>query len=237
MTRAGVARALLLSIIFAVTSGCGGPDSSIVGAVFVNPTGSCGTVPASGRIGFSGSGNSIFVPDCQNPLRRDYWRVRTLDGKHAWTVPRMDGEPRLEPACADANDPLHPLVERYDLCAPADSEGKVDTINNMELADALRLTHFLEGQLRFVAVPAPVSLTFTPPPSSMTIDPFPDWNEVVEACALHTNSSDLEALCKTVRENLNVIDEGVFQPPYFFAGPTAIELAARMNELYGIAVN
>jgi hypothetical protein len=240
MTRALViAGAFVLSGVLAVGLGCDRAGSSIVATLVVNPTGSCGTIPDPGRIGPSSDGTDVLVPDCQNPLRRNYWRVRTLDGRHAWTVPRMDGDPRLQPICADANDPLHPLVERYDLCAPADSEGKVEIVNNMDLADALRLTHFLEGQLRFVAVPVPiVPMSLSPaPPGSTTIQPFPDWDEVVEACALHPNSADLETICENLRKNLDVVNEGILCLPDFFAGPTAVELAARMNELYGIAVN
>jgi hypothetical protein len=223
----------LLPIILVLAMGCGRANRSVVGSAstadradaVVNPTGSCGTLADPGRIGYGGGGGT-WVPDCQNPLRREYWRVGTTDGKSAHTLPRLDGTPQLQPACADANDVLHSLVERYALCAAADSEAKVNLVNNMELADALRLTHFLHGQLKFA-----VQEAIAHSPNTTTIEPYPLPGDILDGCALHPNSPELQAMC--VREQNNLV--GGLGLTYM--GPGAVELAARLNELYGIAAN
>jgi hypothetical protein len=207
----------LILLGLALESGCGRATSSVV-----NPTGSCGTIPDPGRIGYGG-GAGTWVPDCQNLLRREYWRVDTMDGKSAYTLPRLDGTPQLQPACADANDALHALVERYALCAAADSEAKVNLVNNMELADALRLTHFLHAQLKF-----DVRAATGGAPDTTSIEPYPLSADILDACALHPNSPELQAMC--VRERNNLM--GGLGLTY--TGPAAVELAVRLNELYGV---
>jgi hypothetical protein len=210
----------LLSIILVLAMGCGRANRSVV-----NPTGSCGTRADPGRVG-SDASSDTWVPDCQNPLLREYWRVKTTDGTSAYTIPRLDGTPQLQPSCADANDALHALVERYALCAAADSEAKVNLVNNMELADALLLTHFLHARLKFAVQEAIASA-----PDTTSIEPYPLSGDILDACALHPNSPELQAMC--VRERNNLM--GGLGLTY--TGPAAVELAARLNELYGVAAN
>jgi len=197
----------------ALASGCGQGD----GAAVVNPTGACGTRPDPGRVGYGGGG-AIWVPDCQAPLLREYWRVDTMDGITAYTLPRMDGTTDFQPACADAADGLHDLVTRYDLCAPASDPAQVNLINTMALPDALTLTHYLHQRLKFVS-------------DGTTFTPFPITADILDACALHANTPELQAMCD--RESANL------QNPVglSYMGQAAVELAARLNELYGIATN
>jgi len=202
-----------LAVCLTLATGCGEKD----GAGVINPTGSCGTRPDPGRVGYGGGG-ATWVPDCQAPLLREYWRVDTMDGITAYTLPRMDGAPAFQPACADDTDALHELVTRYDLCAPAQSEQQVNIVNSLALADALQLTHYLHLHLQFVS-------------DGASIAPFPITADILDACALHANTPELQALCDRERDNL--------EDPLglSYSGPGAIELAARLNELYGIATN
>lgn len=186
-----------------------------------NPTGSCEAPNDGGRAGYHAPGDSTWLPDCQNPLRREYWRVFATTQTSAYTIPRLDGEPRLQPACADAADALAPLVARYGLCASAMTQEQVTRINDMAPVDALTLTHFLHGQL-----------VFTAGVNVLGIDPFPMPSDIIDACALHPidNSAYLTAICDRERDRLaSGIDIG-----FTYQGPGAVELAAALNALYGI---
>ena len=52
--------------------------------------------------------------------------------------------------------------------------------------------------------------------------------DILDACALHPNSPELEAMCERERSNL-IAPVGLS-----YTGPAADELVARLNELYGI---
>ena len=130
-----VVRALEMIIIASCLAMVGGCGQTADGAAIVNPTGSCGTRPDPGRVCYSGGGGT-WIPDCQCPLSREYWRVYSLDGTTAFTLPRMDGYPAFQPACADDGDGLNGLVTRYQLCAPAMTAAAVNVVNSMAIPDA-----------------------------------------------------------------------------------------------------
>jgi len=163
----------------------------------------------------------MWVPDCQNPLLREYWRVFSSDGVSAYAIPRPDGAPELGVPCADPQAELHSLVDRYELCATA---GAADpsVINNIQLSDALRITHYLHTQLKFV-----VSSQYF-----LGIQPFAIPADVVDACALDggSNSTDLESICQYVRDYAL---KGV-EAPFTSTDAGTSELAMRLNQLYGI---
>jgi hypothetical protein len=182
-----------------------------------NPTGSCQPSGDGARAGYHAPGDSDWLPDCQNPLRREYWRVFAQSSTSAYTIPRIDGDPRLQVVCADPAHALAPLTMRYPLCAAADSAEKVARVNDLAPADALALTHFLHGQLRFAA-------------GSSTIDPFPMPTDIIDACKLHPNSPELQAMCD---REANRLQNGI-DIAFPYDGPAAVELAARLNELYGV---
>jgi hypothetical protein len=93
-------------------------------------------------------------------------------------------------------------------------------VNDVALADALRVAHFLHGRLRFATTGGGLGIT-----------PYPLPSDIVDACALHGGSSkELEALCQRERDRLaSGTDLG-----FTYEGPGAVELVARLNELYGI---
>jgi hypothetical protein len=182
-----------------------------------NPTGTCQAPDSGARAGYHAPGDSQWLPDCQNPLRREYWRVFALDATTAYTIPRLDGAPQLKPLCTDPQHPLAPLTTRYPLCAPAMSQAEVSRINAMTPADALALTHFLHSQLRFVA-------------GTASIAPFPPPTDIIDACKLHPNDTALTRMCDREADRLR---SGV-DIAFTYEGPAAVELAARLNELYGV---
>ena len=207
------------SVVAAAVVLCAGGCGQLT---FANPSGTCGTRSGGGRAGYQVPGpDDQWVPDCQNALLREYWRVFSQDGESAYVIPRPDGAPELSSPCTDANHDLHTVVVRYDLCSAAGSTEQVNTINHIELSDALRVIHFLHTQLKFVVTEDPLG-----------IQPFPIPSDIIDACALGAglNSSELEAICERERDRLRSgVDVG-----FSYTGPGGAELVTRLNELYGI---
>jgi hypothetical protein len=194
-------------------------DTAIARSV-TNASGTCTVVGDGTRPEHDASG-STWVPDCQNPLRREYYRIYQQSPTSAYTIPRLDGAPMLAPACTDANHPLAPLLRKYELCAEATTTEQVDRINHMAPADALQITHFLHMNLRFAAST-----------EAHQIVPYAFGSDIIAACDLHPaqNSSALNVFCNRERELARTgIGVGTTTE-----GPGAVELALRLNELYGI---
>jgi hypothetical protein len=186
-----------------------------------NPTGACTPEGDGARPGYHYPGDSKWLPDCENPLAREYFRVFTQNGASAAIIPRPDGAADLQPVCADDAHALHALVEKYALCESASSAAQVERVNDMLPADALTITHFLHGKLRFSSGPGDEGISPPPLPS-----------DVIDACDLAPSerSTALSEICERERNRLRSgIDIG-----YFYTGPGAVELVARLNELYGI---
>src|SRR5688572_18848786 len=93
-----------------------------------NPSGSCRAPNSGARAGYHAPSGDQWLPDCQNPLRREYWRVFATSPTAAYTIPRLDGHPALQPACTDAQHQLAGVVRRYGLCSPATSTEDVERI-------------------------------------------------------------------------------------------------------------
>ena len=203
---------MILVLLASTSAGC--PAESID-----NPSGTCGTRAAQARPGYDAPGDVTWVPDCQLALAREYWRVYTEDGKTAFMLPRPDGAQELQAVCQDPAHALRPLVDRYLLCAAATDSSQVEIVNHIDLPDALALAHFLHGQLRFV-----------PSAQGVGIAPFPIPGDILDACALAANSSELQAICD---ETLSLVQSGLTIAPHY-AGAGAEQLAARLNALYGI---
>ncbi len=64
----------LVATLFAVTAGWGCGHHEIT-----NPSGTCGTRSNGSRAGYAFSGDT-WVPDCQSPLLREYWRTFSSSG-------------------------------------------------------------------------------------------------------------------------------------------------------------
>lgn len=187
-----------------------------------NPTGQCTASSDGSRAGYHGANGDQWLPHCQTPLKREYWRVFATDNKTAYTIPRMDGDPLLSPACGNPKHGLHALVQQYRLCQPATDAQTTSIINAMLPADALVLTFFLHSQLRFRASEGK---------GGSGVSPYAIPSDVIDACKLKqgTQSSALVAVCKIVRSTVaSGFDKGISY------GSAAPELADRLNELYGV---
>lgn len=201
--------------------GCGSasqrPDNAPL--AITNPSGTCKAPDDGARAGYHTPQDSMWLRDCKNVLAREYWRVFARSQTSAYVMPRVDGAPELAPACSSSAHELHPLAVRYALCEPASSEAAVDRVNDMLPADALTIAHFLHTQLKFVAGPE-------------SIRPFPIPTDILDACQLSPaqNSPELVAICERERQRLQSGHDIGFN----YEGPGAVELARRLNELYGI---
>jgi hypothetical protein len=160
------------------------------------------------------------VPDCQSALLREYWRTFTPDGTTAYVLPRPDGAPELQPVCLDSQSDLRNIVELYHLCSAANNSDEVAVVNHIQLGDALRITHFLHSQLKFVVTT-----------DGIGIQPFPIPSDILDACALDAGASsqELQAICD--RELDRVLTGSLVA--FTYNGPGAVELVLRLNQLYG----
>jgi hypothetical protein len=182
----------------------------------------CAAPDDGSRAGYHSVQGSTWIRDCENPLRREYWRVFVRDNQRSFVIPRPDGAPELQSACTDAEHQLRILVERYGLCTQAATEAHVTLVNSMLPDHALQITHFLHTQLRFRVAP-----------DGMGITPYPIPSDILDACALHpqANSAALTALCERERDRL----ASGHAVGFVYTGAEAAELVERLNELYGIS--
>jgi hypothetical protein len=214
-----------------VTSDCATGDACVAGQcmpastgmdpAFANPTGNCVAPNDGSRPGYNAAGDLKWLPDCQAFLKREYWRVYAASASQAAIVPRPDGTPGLAAPCADKSHALAAIVEKYGLCQSATTEAQVTTINNMSYGDAFAIARYLQSQLVFFSAGDELS----PPPIP---------SDILDACALHKdlNSAAFASICQREADRLmSGIDIG-----FSYNGPGAVELAARLNELYGIHV-
>jgi hypothetical protein len=205
---------LAASLAVTLVSGCG------LGQL-PNPSGSCGSRKDGGRAGYHAPGDGQWLPDCQAPLAREYWRVFSEDGRVGYIIPRPDGAPELGAVCGDPGHELRSIVDEHALCQAASSAAAVEAVNSIPPADALRLTRFLHGKLKFL-----------PTQGGLGIQPYPIPGDIIDACGLRAGSAsaELKAICDRERERLRSGHDIGFS----YTGPGAVELVARLNELYGI---
>jgi hypothetical protein len=185
-----------------------------------NPTGTCVAPNDGSRPGYPVVGSARWLPDCKNPLKREYWRVFAESGTSAYILPRPDGAVELTMPCGNPNHPLAAVVERYKLCSQAATPADIDTVNHIDPAAALAIAHYMHAELSFAIG------------SRGGLFPTPMTTDVVDACALHPElaSADLTSVCNRQRAD---IDAGLVWPE---DGGTAVTgLQTRLNELYGIA--
>jgi hypothetical protein len=199
-----------------MSSGDGGnpPNPTIA-----NPTGTCVAPDDGSRAGYHSPGP--WLPDCQGVLKREYWRVFAASEDGAYMLPRPDGAPQLGAPCHGPQHPLASIVKKYGLCNAAMSTQQVDIVNSMNVSDAFAVARYLQSQLTFAATPE-------------SIEPYPIPSDIIDACALHPsqNSAELIAMCQRESDRLRSGDDIGLQ----YTGPGAVELAERLNELYGIVI-
>lgn len=212
-------------------TGCSGassnseaPEAASSKFTVENPTGTCAAPDSGGRAGYHHPGDSQWLPDCENPLAREYFRVFATKPDSAYLVPRPDGDVGLEQACTNERHPLHDVVIRHALCQPASTPAEVERANSLRPGDALAIAHELHASLRFMATDEGVGIT-----------PFPIPSDIVDACNLHSNADipELDAICRREEERLRSGNEVAFS----YVGPGGVALAKRLNELYAIPLD
>lgn len=206
-----------------------------------NPTGSCSAPDDGSRPGYHYPMESQWIPDCQNPLNREYWRVFVDANGRVSISPRVSSDINapfpspFQPVCQDPDHDLAPLVQAYALCSPTLSAEDLALQEQMSVTEALLLTHFLHQELYFEVSRYDLSTEEV----FEAITPRPIPSDILDACDLYPdqNSPELSLICEWEREQVERADNGYPSSliGYNYGGPEGIELAHRLNQLYGIA--
>jgi hypothetical protein len=210
---------LVLVALGACSGDDGGDDGLDDGGTAVdNPSGDCRAHGDGGRAGYHSPAGLAYLPDCMNPLQREYYRVFVDDDGLASMIPRPDGA-FIGAGLCDGDDPeVMSLVERYPLCDETLDAAGVERINSMQPGDALRVARLLHERL-----------IFTIPDGELT--PFAPPTDILDACALSSDpSAQLTSLCEREADRLQSGNEIGFS----YEGVGAAELARLLNRLYGI---
>jgi hypothetical protein len=220
---------VLIAIVGA--GGCARPSEQVAPArkplpLVRNPTGDCTAPPGNGARPGHGPANWRYLPDCQAPLNREYYRVFAWSESVASMFPRPDGAPGTAQICAnEASDTeLRALLDRYTLC---DAQPNIERINAMKAADALAIGHALHVRMRFVA-------------SGGEVSPFPYDDDVLAVCDAKPELAKgvLADRCAYTRDLARRAAEGpvaeVYRMPPDSEGPP---LAKALNEIYGVPLD
>ena len=110
-----------------------------------NPSGDCEAESDGSRLCYhSPEASDSYLPDCQNPLKRELWRVFALNESSAYIIPRPDTMGLQFDLCESGE--YTELLQEYDLCADITDP---DTINNIPIEKALQITNILHQHLVF----------------------------------------------------------------------------------------
>lgn len=190
-----------------------------------NPTGECVTPPGNGaRPGHGPSWR--YLPDCQAPLKREYYRVFAWSESVASMFPRPDDAPGAVQICKNEapGTPLRALFERYTLCDP---QPNIERVNKMTAADALAIGHALHVRMRFEA-------------NGGDVRPFPYDDDVLAVCDQKPElaQAELADRCAYTRDLARRAAAGpvgeAYRMPPDREGPP---LAKALNEIYGIPLD
>ena len=184
------------------------------GPVIDNPSGDCDAGGDGNRSNYFSSDQ--YLPDCQNPLYRELWRVFAETEASAYILPRPDGM-GIDFAICDGEDAdLTTLFTEYGVC---EEYADPDVINDIKPADALVITNQLHQRLRFSA------------DENGGLFPWAPDDDILAACTLIENQAALSfcALLESRCSGYACDDIG------YIPGPEAVEaLIPALNELYGI---
>lgn len=192
-----------------------------------NPTGDC-TAPGNGAIDCYSvpEAGDQWMLDCDHPLDRTYWHVYArgseASGVTAYMLPRPDATGIIYGICDGPDPGLATLFDFYGLCDEALGPSGVEKINNMELADALAISHALHQRLVF----APYELD-----GNWDIAPFVLPPDLQAACPATNNPSIIDKCDQVLDAVCGPTDIGVV---FGLTEAEAGELALALNQLYGI---
>jgi len=155
-------------------------------AVVANPTGTCQPKDNAKDNGarpmyHSPGADDTYLPDCNAPLNREYWRVFAMNVSSAYVIPRMDsfGLASKYGMCT-GDDNLSSLFKKYRLCKGALDSADIEVLNNMKPADALEITHALHKRLCFQAQATG---------SSWSITPWGPEDDIMDVCNTTTDAA------------------------------------------------
>lgn len=160
-----------------------------------------------------------YLPDCQNPLPHEHWRVCAQSAESAYLYPRPDGSTALAELCADPESGLAGLLDPYTLCAASPD---IERLNTMDPADALTLARALHERLLFRVVEGG---------DVVTVDPWPHHDDLAAVCAA-VPSPAMAGWCAWVdqREDGGVCNDLGFLP----TTEQATAAAEALNAYYGV---
>ena len=177
-----------------------------------NPSGDCQADGDGNRRDYFSSDQ--YLPDCQNPLERELWRVFAVSEERAYIVPRPDGMGLQFELCEDES--LGALFSDHGLC---DEFADPDVINQIAPADALAITNALHQRLRFSVS------------DEGRITPYAPEDDIIAACELTDDSAALD-FCELLESRCTILgcDDIGYMP-----GPEAVAaLVPALNLLYGV---
>lgn len=184
-----------------------------------NPTGSCVADGSGARLGArTPEEGDVWLPDCDNPLSREYWRVFLRPSGTAYVIPDPSAAPQYySGACGDMQHPLFEIVGRYSFCDLTHPDA-AQLIDNMTPGDALAVAHYSHE-----------NLTFTCNLPAFFLE------DVVDACELSTedDAPELGAICDDARARYaSGVDAGAtdWLP---CDGQAGADLGYLLNQLYG----
>jgi hypothetical protein len=162
----------------------------------------------------------VYIPDCDLPLNRSFWRVWQMPDGSAYMIPRPDGAPALAGPCSDESDPLFETLDAIGLCDPncSSSQACIARVNSMTVEQALAISRFLHENLVFVFDDA------------LGFSPYPFEEDVIAVCEQYMVSPGVVQYCDFHRARL----AGGGDIGIIYEGEAAKELAVWVNDLYGI---
>lgn len=180
----------------------------------VNPSGNCTSDEDGGRPGYASPGETdTYLPDCNAPLKREYWRVFVSSDEKAYIIPRPDAMGIEYDLCAGTSEEL---FKQGGLCEEA---ADPDVINNLEPKDALDITRALHELLVFER-------------SGDSIKPFAPPDDVIAACDLTSNAA-AKSYCQELQGQCD--ENGICNEMLMVPSSDAIEaIVPALNKLYGI---
>ena len=180
-----------------------------------------------GRIGYHSPGQSDqYLPNCNNALKRELWRVFKKEDGTAYMIPRPDGIAKKIQICADF-PPLKDVkikqkAQEYGLCGENISNPAI--VNSMDPTDALAFSTIFHRHLRFVA-------------NGNIIEPWVPDEDILLACKHLESENDIKTSKSFCEKVAGRYDPTIVSVDTMFILPTneaVNELVPALNDVYGI---
>jgi len=198
-------------------------------AVVANPTGTCQPRDNAKENGarpkyHSPGASDTYLPDCNAPMNREYWRVFAKNDTSAYVIPRIDafGVASTYGMCAGDNE-LSSLFKKYGLCKEALDSADIEMLNNMKPADALNITHALHKRLCFQAQATE---------GYWSITPWGPDDDIMDVCNTTTHTA-AASYCDEIKKSFECTGACVEMAIEGVSAETIRVIVPGLNELYG----